>query len=404
MSETIFPWFQPIIEVASGKIAGFEALARRRGASGDVESAADIFRNPARSAQERLDVDRSVRYQALQKFSTLEGSQFLSLNLSPEWIDNLQGSDDQPTLSMIEELGLDPRRVVLEITEQNGSIEQIQRQASRYRAAGIGIAYDDFGTGFQQLDRVLAFTPNLIKLDLQMFHNGACSAHKDAILQMVGQMGTQLGSKIVCEGVETADDFYLALQCNASFVQGYAFAPAQPEFAEADSTRAQVRKLLNSHLDMTVEHTARAQWQEKSLHSSLLALRDLLVTGKGDAALQNYHPSPGIQRLYICNREGDQTSPNYYFLDGAWQADSSVIGNNWSWRPYFYQLLGSTDYQSRILRSSPYLDIGTGQRCVTLSLALDNNRVLLVDVSAPKQFGGSDACHSELMPRMNGAA
>jgi EAL domain-containing protein (putative c-di-GMP-specific phosphodiesterase class I) len=108
MSETVFPWFQPINEVASGRVAGFEALARRRNASGDVESAADIFSDPARSASERLELDRSVRYQALQKFRRLPGTQFLSLNLSPEWIDNLQNSEDQPTLSMIRELGLDP--------------------------------------------------------------------------------------------------------------------------------------------------------------------------------------------------------------------------------------------------------------------------------------------------------
>ncbi len=404
MSETVFPWFQPIVEVASGRVAGFEALARRKNAAGEIESAADIFSDPARSASDRLEVDRSVRYQALQKFSSLSGTQFLSLNLSPEWIDNLRNSEDQPTLSMIRELGLDPARLVLEITEHNGKIEQLQRQASRYRAAGIGIAYDDFGTGFQQLDRLLAFTPNLIKLDLRMFHDGACSAHKEAILQMVGQMGAQLGSKIVCEGVETAEDFYLALQCNASFVQGYVFAPAQADFVEADSTRERVRQLLTRHLDITVEHTARAQWQEKRLHSSLLALRDLLVTGASDAALDNYYPAPGIQRLYICNREGDQTSPNYSFRDSAWQADNSVIGNNWSWRPYFYQLIGSSDYQRRILCSSPYLDLGTGQRCVTLSLALDNRRVLLVDVNAPERLNSGDGCHSELIPRLNGAA
>ncbi len=404
MSETVFPWFQPIVEVASGRVAGFEALARRTGPTGEVESAADIFSDPARSAAERLDVDRSVRYQALQKFSTLEGTQFLSLNLSPEWIDNLQASDDQPTLSMIRQLGLDPARLILEITEQDGNIEQIHRQASCYRAAGLGIAYDDFGTGFQQLDRLLAFTPNLLKLDLRMFHNGACSARKEAILQMVGQMGAQLGSKIVCEGVETAEDFYLALQCNASYVQGYAFAPALPEFVDADSTRVRIREFLNQRFDMTVEHTARAQWQEKRLHSSLLALRDLLLTGDGSAALENYHPSPDIQRLYICDREGDQTSPNYSFHEGQWQTDSSVVGNNWSWRPYFYQLIGSTDYQRRILRSTPYLDISTGQRCVTLSLALDNRRVLLVDVSAPECLSSSDNCHSELMPQLSGVA
>jgi EAL domain-containing protein (putative c-di-GMP-specific phosphodiesterase class I) len=402
MSQTVFPWFQPIIEIASGRVAGFEALARRTGPTGQVESAADIFSDPGRSAQERLEVDRSVRRQALKRFSALADTQFLSLNLSPEWIDSLNTLDDQPTLTMIHEAGLSPTRVVLEITEHNGNIDLIRQRAEHYRNAGVRVAYDDFGAGFQQIDRLLAFTPDLIKLDLRMFHSGACGIHKGAILQMVGQMGTQLGSKIICEGVETADDFYLALHCNASYVQGYLFEPALPDFIDINATVDKVKRLLNQHLDMTVEHTARWQWQEKSLHSSLLALRDLLVTGKGASALKNYHPAPNLQRFYICNRNGDQTSPNYYFDDGTWQADASVIGNNWSWRPYFYQLIGSTDYQSRILRSTPYLDISSGQRCVTLSLALDAGQVLLVDVKVSNPLHG--ACYSDLMPPMAGSA
>jgi predicted signal transduction protein with EAL and GGDEF domain len=144
MSQTVFPWFQPIIEIASGRVAGFEALARRTGPTGQVESAADIFSDPGRSAQQRLEVDRSVRRQALERFCALEGTQFLSLNLSPEWIDSLNTLDDQPTLTMIHEAGLSPNRVVLEITEHNGNIDLIRQRAEHYRNAGVRVAYDDF--------------------------------------------------------------------------------------------------------------------------------------------------------------------------------------------------------------------------------------------------------------------
>ncbi|NVK40247.1 MAG: EAL domain-containing protein [Oceanospirillaceae bacterium] len=400
MKETLFPWFQPIIEIASGRITGYEALARRRTPDGNVESAADVFSNPDYSAEQRLEVDRELRFQALQRFASEANTGGLSLNLSPEWIDQLENLDTLPTLEMIRKVGLDPSRIVLEITERDGCLDRIRDLAQAYRAAGARIAYDDFGSGFQQLDRLLAFTPDLLKLDLRMFHSGADPAQKRAVLQMIGQMGAQLGSKIVCEGVETTEDFFLALHCNASYVQGFLFAGAEPEFIEPDAMRDKVRALLEQHLDISVEETARRQWQNEGLHSNLLALRDLLRVEDSLAALENYHPARGMLRFFICNRQGQQISPNYRFEDGRWQGDDSVVGNNWSWRPYFYQLVGSADYDRRILRSSPYLDILTGQPCETLSLALDERRIMLVDVEASDRFGAVGTGHSDLMPAL----
>ncbi|GGO80197.1 signal transduction protein [Marinobacterium nitratireducens] len=399
MKETLFPWFQPVIEIASGRIAGYEALARRRTTDGKVESAANVFTNPDYSAAQRLEADRSLRYQALERFAAEAASGGLCLNLSPEWIDQLENLDTLPTLEMIHKVGLDPSRVVLEITERAGDLESIRELAEAYRAAGVRIAYDDFGSGFQQLDRLIAFTPDLLKLDLRMFHNGAHHAQKRAILQMIGQMGAQLGSKIVCEGVETPEDFFLALHCNASYVQGFLFQGAQADFAAPDSMRERVQSLLEQHLDISVEATARRQWQTEGLHSNLMALRDLLRVEQGLEALANYHPARGMLRFFICNRQGEQISPNYRFEDGHWRGDESVTGNNWSWRPYFYQLLGAADYDRRILRSTPYLDIVTGQPCETLSLALDDHRVMLVDVEAPEQ-SGIGTSYSDLMPAL----
>ncbi|MFC6669236.1 EAL domain-containing protein [Marinobacterium aestuariivivens] len=398
MTAKLFPCFQPIIEIASGRVIGHEALARRRSVGGAIESAADIFSDMSRSPGERLEADRRVRYQALERFAADADNGFLCLNLSPEWIDQLESLDRLPSLEMIREIGLDPHRVVLEITEHAGCVERIRDLAEQYRDAGVRIAYDDFGSGFQQLDRLQAFTPDLIKLDLGMLHKGAGNAQKRIILQQIGQMGAQLGSRIVCEGVETAEDFFLALHCNASYVQGYLFEPALPELAAADATCPRVRELLARHLDMTVEQTARRQWQSEGLHSSLQALRDLLLADASPRALEHFHPARGILRFYICNRHGEQISPNYHFTEGHWHADRSVIGNNWSWRPYFYQLIGSPDYARRVLHSSPYLDLGTGQPCITLSLALDADRVMLVDVQTPEATLVSGTFHSELMP------
>ncbi|MBR9884741.1 MAG: EAL domain-containing protein [Oceanospirillales bacterium] len=405
MSDQLFPWFQPIVDVASGRIVGYEALARMRDEDDRVISAAPLLNADKADPALRLERDRALRREALRRFAEhAEPDQTLSINMSPEWIDSLDSFDLLPTLEMIKEAGISPGRVIIEITEVNGDIDRICALAQRYRDAGARIAFDDFGSGFQQLDRIIAFTPDLIKIDMRMFTPGSMSHQKRALLQMMGDLGARLGSKVVFEGVETEDELFLALHCNASYIQGFIFSAAQPEFLPADSFTHQVADLLAMHLDLAIEETARRQWHAEGIHTELLALRELLLASGWEAkgSLDSYRPDPDILRFFICDRQGVQISANWSFVDEQWQSDESVIGSNWSWRPYFYQLVGSSDYQRRLLRSSIYIDIATGRECHTLTLALDEHRVLLVDVleraQSPRPMSALIACQSDLMP------
>lgn len=407
MSCKLFPWFQPIVNVASGRIVGYEALARMENDQGEVVSAAPLLNSAEMCSAERLKHDRDLRVQALRAFARqTEPGQFISLNLSPEWIDALDDFELLPTLEMIREAGVSPERVMIEITEVGGSIERISELARRYREAGVQVAFDDFGTGFQQLDRIMAFQPDVIKIDMRMFSPGQMTHHKRSLLQMMGELGARLGCKVVFEGVETEDEFFQALHCNASHIQGFLFSPARADCLPVDAFGGQMKQLLGMHLDLAVEETARRQWHLEGVHSELTALRELLLCA-GDLAerLNSYRPDPDILRFFICNRQGVQISPNWHYAASGWQADASVVGANWSWRPYFYQLIGSGDYDRRVLRSPGYIDIASGRECYTLSLALDGERVLLVDVAeraqSPRPMSALIACQSDLMPALS---
>lgn len=409
MQQSVFPWFQPIVEIATGRVAGYEALARQKDASGQVVSAGMLFQDPFCSSDERRALDRAVRNQALEAFTGAPDHTFLTLNLSPEWIESLAPKDPLPTLSMMDRLGVDHGRVVIEITEQGGDIACINRLAQRYRGEGVRIALDDFGSGFQHLDRLLAFTPDLLKVDMRMFRNSATGHQESALLHAIGDMASRLGCKLIFEGVETADEFFIALQCNASYVQGYIFGQAVEGFVEVDRYRAQVDALLQQYLELMVEQSARRQWHLEGLQGQLLALRELLLAADGAEALQQYVPDPAVLRCFVCDRQGVQISPNYEYVHecsgGSWREDYSVLGHNWSWRPWFYQLVASSDYDRRMLRSAPYMDISGGQRCFTLTLALDQHRVLLVDVQDQLATGDSvspqTSFHSDLMPDLS---
>lgn len=407
MQTSIFPWFQPIIEIATGHVLGYEALARQKDTSGKVVSAGALFSDDNLSLEKRLELDRQVRYQALKALSAAPEGTCITLNISPQWLEWVVEDDSLETLKMMEELGVDPARVIIEITEHSGHLEQIHALAGRYREAGVRVALDDFGTGFQQLDRLLSFTPDLLKVDMRMFKSGAFGHQESALLHTLGDMASRLGCKLIFEGVETADEFNLALQCNASYIQGFLFEPALAEFMPRDEKQEHVNQLLQRYLEQMVEQSARRQWHLEGLHSQLLAMRQLLVSreGSGEEALREYCPDAAILRCFICNRNGVQVSPNFNYLDRQWQADTSVLGHNWSWRPWFYQLVAAEDYSRRILRSPPYMDISSNQRCFTLTLALDDDRVLVVDVedqlAAAAGISPQTSFHSDLMPDLS---
>jgi len=403
----LFPWFQPIVEIASGRVVGFEALARRYDATGVVVSGAPVLFSEAMSRPQRLELDRTLRREALRRFAQEAlPDQYLTLNLSPEWMDALHPDDPLPTLEMIREAGVDPSRIVVEITELGGDVERIRTLAQRYRDAGVKVAFDDFGAGFQQLDRLLLFSPDIIKLDIRMFQDERWSHRKGALMQLVGDIGARLGARVICEGVETEEELVMALHCNASCIQGYIFSPARAEFMAAQAQQARMARLLSRHFDMAVNEMTRRQWRAQRLHTELMGLRDQLQSAGVDPALNNYCPGPGLLRLYICDRSGEQISANYAWKEGAWHPDRSVIGNNWSWRPWFYQLISSSPYDSVVLQSRRYLDLATGKHCYTISLALDAGRVLLVDmledVDEASPMALLDDCQSALMPGVAG--
>jgi EAL domain-containing protein (putative c-di-GMP-specific phosphodiesterase class I) len=74
-----------------------------------------------------------------------------------------------PTLEMIKATGIDPKRVVIEITESQGDIEMLKDMVAVYHEAGLMVAVDDFGAGASQVDRVEALRPDIVKLDMRLF-------------------------------------------------------------------------------------------------------------------------------------------------------------------------------------------------------------------------------------------
>jgi len=383
----IFPYFQPIIGVASGKIIGYEALARQYDEHKKIISAGNIFCNKEMEVTQLIELDRNIRRQALEKFSQLPGQSYLTLNISSAWIEYVNDINELPTLKMIDELNIDRSRIIIEITDLEGDIDRLVRLVKVYRKNGLKVAIDDFGAGFSQLERVMAIRPDIIKIDMRLFKKAAKGGIASDIVHLLTKLSKRTGCRIVCEGVETAEEFVFGLNCGAQFLQGYLFSEAKAEFLPELTYEKHIASLRSKFLNKTLIKQQNKISKIKKIKQLILRLKDTLQDdfNLNELATWNFEET-GVLRFYLCNNQGIQLTPNFNFSGEKWFTDPSKIGFNWSWRPYFYHLLAleRTEKQDlhRFVTSERYKDFASELLCKTLSIRLDKDRVLLVDINA----------------------
>ncbi|KAF2406055.1 EAL domain-containing protein [Pseudomonas antarctica] len=375
--------FQPFIDTATGRIAGVEALGRLRQADERLLSVGPLFADPRTPGVALRRLDRQIRDNALSRLHEAPADWFLSLNISPRWINRLRPGQALPSLKQVHAHGVDPQRIVFEITELGGDIQRLADVVARYRDAGARIAIDDFGAGYSQLDRVLALQPDILKLDMRLFQEAAKGGPSSEVVRALAQMAEKTGCWIIAEGVETEAQLSFALECGARYVQGYLFAQAQLDWFAADAFVPRFAQLRTVYVKQKLAERGRIM----QLRLQLAELMKILQTwAQGQAPLDQLpqlRDFPWLLRFYQCDRHGTQLTPNFEWRQDAWQADSRYLGHNWSWRPYFYHLLAEGWEERRLTLSSTYRDATTNQYCLTAGQFFENGqRLLLIDIDA----------------------
>ncbi len=383
----LFPYFQPIVGIASGKIIGYEALARQLDDNNQVISAGSVFSYQQSNISELIELDRSVRWQALEKFSQLKDNSYLTLNISSTWIDYISDLKSLPTLQMLDKLDIDRNRIIIEITETKCDIDKLVRIVKTYRDNGLKVAIDDFGAGFSQLERVMSIRPDIIKIDMRLFKQAAKGGIASDVVHLLARLSKRTGCRIVCEGVETDEEFIFGLSCGAQFLQGFLFSQAEPEFQSACRYEKHISSLRKKFFNRTLKNQTTKNLKINTIKTLINRLKQVLQDdfNLNELASWNFEEL-GILRFYLCDNQGIQTSPNFNFADKKWFTDATKIGYNWSWRSYFYHLIArektNPEDNNHFVSSERYKDFDSDLLCKTLSTRIDNNRILLVDMKA----------------------
>ncbi|QRX82710.1 EAL domain-containing protein [Glaciimonas sp. PAMC28666] len=227
--------FQPIVEMASGRIHKAEALVRwrhpERGILGPIE-----FIPVAEETGLIIELGDWIFKEAVRWTrcwaDRRPGGLQVSINISPLQLQNEDHQQEQEWLAYLKDIGLSGSNVVLEITEGLllGENSKIAEKLRRYRTAGVQMAIDDFGTGYSSLSYLKKLDIDYLKIDKSFISNLATDTNDRAISTAIIVMAHKLGLKVIAEGVETVEqkDFLIAAGCD--YAQGYWYSrPLLPE-------------------------------------------------------------------------------------------------------------------------------------------------------------------------------
>jgi EAL domain-containing protein (putative c-di-GMP-specific phosphodiesterase class I)/AmiR/NasT family two-component response regulator len=223
-------YYQPKVELQSGKVVGLEALVRWWHPEDGL-----VFPDQFIAAAEEFglidDLTRSVLVTALRQARIWQNQGLglhVAVNISMENLRSLDFPD--VVVRELSEAGLHASSLVLELTESRLMKDPLAPLdiLTRLRLRRIGLSIDDFGTGHSSLAQLRDLPFDELKVDRGFVHGAERDAALQAILEASFSMARQLGMRSVAEGVEDRDDWEFLCKAGCDLAQGYFIAKPMP--------------------------------------------------------------------------------------------------------------------------------------------------------------------------------
>jgi diguanylate cyclase (GGDEF)-like protein len=215
----IRPVFQPVLELATGRVCGYEALARVDG---------EPVRRPDQwfAQAHRCGLGAELEALALRSALAVTGrpvGTFLALNVSPRAL------LAAPVASALPD---DLSGVVIELTEHElfAADAALEARLAELRERGARVALDDAGAGYAGLQQLIRVAPDILKIDRSLVHGAHSDSSRYALLEALISFAGTTGAAVCGEGVEDLDDLRALADLDATYAQGYALARPSPDW------------------------------------------------------------------------------------------------------------------------------------------------------------------------------
>ncbi|WP_417310401.1 putative bifunctional diguanylate cyclase/phosphodiesterase [Devosia sp.] len=221
----IVPHYQPVIDLRSGRVTGFEALARWIRPNGEIVPPNKFIELAEASGMIAPLSDRLLR-RACRDAASWPAGISVAFNVSPvQLTDRLLALR---ILQVVVETGLQPQRLEIEITESAlmGDLDSAMQIVESLHAAGVRIALDDFGTGYSSLSQLSRLPFDKLKIDRSFVAACRGEAKQAKIVKSIIGMAQGLGIVTTAEGIEREDQRQLLKDMGSNYGQGYLFGKA----------------------------------------------------------------------------------------------------------------------------------------------------------------------------------
>jgi EAL domain-containing protein (putative c-di-GMP-specific phosphodiesterase class I) len=210
--------FQPIVDVAARTVFAHEALVRGM----DGASAQDVMARV--SAENHYAFDQACRVRALECAVEASLPALLSINFLPNAVYNPEHCL-RATLVAAERVGWPLANIIFEVTEHEAITDpaHLLNILRTYRARGFLTAIDDFGAGYAGFNLLADFQPDLLKLDIGLIRGIDRDRVRQRIVAHMVSLCSELGIRVVGEGVETTGEYAALLDAGVLLQQGYLF-------------------------------------------------------------------------------------------------------------------------------------------------------------------------------------
>lgn len=249
--------FQPIVELETGRLVEYECLYRPE--MPGLETSIGNVVQAAIDTGRTIELDTFIVRSILEHVSELqavrraagEPALHLAINFTPASLLASQ-FEAMAFARLVKEMGLDPRHITLECTEQQAvsDIGPLIKQVKTLRRLGFGFAIDDAGAGYASFSLIAALRPSVIKIDREIAFGIARDDAKQALVEAFVSFGGRIGALLLAEGIERRADLAVLTALGVDLGQGYligkpARQPAQPRPIESirpDATRRAIRR------------------------------------------------------------------------------------------------------------------------------------------------------------------
>jgi EAL domain-containing protein (putative c-di-GMP-specific phosphodiesterase class I) len=229
-------YYQPIVHIDTGAVAGFEALVRwqhpERGLLPPSEFIASAEESGLIVPLGRHVLGEACLQAATWKDTHASGERLrVSVNVSAKQLSQPGWADE--VAQVLAESGLAPRQLVLEITESvlMDDADTTAVRLEELRRLGVRIAIDDFGTGYSSLGYLRRLPVDILKIDKSFIDGVAEGPHESALARAVVKLASTLRLEAVAEGISTRKQLLQLRRLRCPYGQGFFFSRPQPAAA-----------------------------------------------------------------------------------------------------------------------------------------------------------------------------